>query len=154
MPRARPVPGTFLFAIAMVSLMASPARAALTVCNQTLDIANVALAVGASDEGLGDGTDEVSDKGGSRSEGWWVVAPNRCAEIVPDDLGDATYHLLAIDVRGQLLVTGGAPFCTAPRSFRIDGRSNCWLRGHTKGNFMPVETRGARDWTVFLREDE
>ena len=122
-------------------LFSGDARAAFTVCNQTLDIANVAIATLPGAEGSG-----------ARSQGWWVVAPNRCAEIEPEDLGDERWHVFAVDVRGEVLVDGGEPFCTAPKSFNIQGRGDCWLRGHTKGNFSAVETEGARDWTVFLRD--
>lgn len=149
MALARTTRAVTVAAALAVAAPSTPAHAALTVCNQTLDIANLALAVSGdtSGEAAGDGVE-------GRSQGWWVVAPNRCAEIVPDDLGEETYHLLAVDVRGGLLVTGEVAFCTAPRSFEIEGRGNCWLRGHTKGNFVAVETGGARDWTVFLREND
>ena len=110
------------------------------MCNRTLDIANVAVA--------------TVEEEAQRSEGWWVVAPNRCADIVDEPLRGRRVLLHATDVRGRKLLDGPARFCTAPRSFAIEGREECWLRGHTFGGFVEVETGGRDDWIVFLDEPE
>ena len=127
-------------AFALCAAPGAPAWAVLSVCNRTLDIANVAVALEAA-----------GGQGVPRSEGWWAIAPNRCADVVDEPLGGRRVHLHATDVRGRVLLEGDAGFCTAPRAFRIEGRRDCWLRGHTKGGFVFIDARGD-DWTVFLEE--
>ena len=124
----------------LVPLLCTPASAVLTVCNRTLDIANVAVAIVEGET--------------ERSEGWWVAAPNRCVDVIDGPIERRRLLLHATDVRGRVLLDGPARFCTAPRAFAIEGRGECWLRGHTIGGFQEIEAGDRPDWTVFLDEPD
>lgn len=128
-----------VFAAAWISLVPTAARAAFTICNQALDIANVAI---------GEASGEQIE-----TKGWWVIAPNRCANVIPDELKSRYIYVHATDVRGKVLLDGDAIFCTLPRQFRIVGTKDCWQRGYTTGAFREIDTRQAKEWTLFLRED-
>lgn len=128
-----------VFAVAGAFLAPTPAKAAFTICNQGLDIANVAI---------GEASGEQIE-----TRGWWVIAPNRCANVIHDDLKSRYVYVHATDVRGKVLMDGEATFCTLPRQFRIVGTKDCWQRGYTTGAFREIDTRQAKDWTLFLRED-
>lgn len=129
---------TVLLAPAIGLCLSSPASASFTVCNQMLDIANVAIGEGVKDA--------------IETRGWWVVAPNRCADIIPSELKTRYIYVYAVDVRGEVLLQGSVKFCTLPRQFRIKGAQDCWKRGFTTGIFQEVDTRDAQSWTLFLRE--
>jgi uncharacterized membrane protein len=113
------------------------AFAEFAVCNQTLDIANVAIA--------------ESGAGQLESRGWWVIAPNRCADIIKGDLKSRYVYVHAVDGRGLAMLEGGARFCTASKQFRVTGGEQCWQRGFTIGTFKEVDTKDAQSWTLFLR---
>ena len=113
------------------------AAADFTICNQTLDIANVAIA--------------ESGKGELESRGWWVIAPNRCANLVRGSLKSRYVYVHAVDGRGLAMLDGSARFCTASRQFRVTGSDSCWQRGYTIGMFKEVDTKDAQNWTLFLR---
>jgi uncharacterized membrane protein len=115
------------------------AAADFTVCNQTLDIANVAIA--------------ESGGGALESRGWWVIAPNRCADLIKGKLKSRYVYVHAVDGRGLAMLDGGARFCTASRQFRVTGGEACWQRGYTIGKFKEVDTKDAQSWTLFLREN-
>lgn len=117
-----------------------PAWPSFTVCNQTFDIANIAI---------GDAT-----SGQIVTRGWWVIAPNRCADIVVGDLKSRYFYLHAVDVRGNLMLPGDARFCTRPHQFEVEGTTDCWQRGHATGLFQEIDTKDAQSWTVFLREPD
>lgn len=115
-----------------------PAFAAFTICNQMLDIANIAVGEASGDQ--------------IETRGWWVVAPNRCASVIPGDIKSRYIYVHAVDVRGKVLLEGGTVFCLLPRQFRIAGTQDCWKRGYATGVFHEIDTRDTRDWTLFLRE--
>ncbi len=125
-------------AAALACGVANEANAAFTVCNQMLDIANVAI---------GETTGSTIE-----TRGWWVVAPNRCADIIPGDLKNRFIYIHAVDVRGRVLIEGTSRFCTAPRQFRVSGGQNCWQRGFTTGDFREIDTGDTQSWTLFLKE--
>lgn len=114
------------------------ARAEFAVCNQTLDIANVAIA--------------ESSSGTLKSSGWWVIAPNRCANVVEGVLKSRYVYVHAVDGRGRTLLDGSNELCADLKQFVIDGQENCWLRGLTSAKFSEVDTKDAQSWTLFLRE--
>jgi uncharacterized membrane protein len=114
------------------------AYAEFAVCNQTLDIANVAIA--------------ESSTGTLRSSGWWVIAPNRCANVVEGILKSRYVYVHAVDGRGRILLDGKDELCTDLKQFLIDGQDRCWLRGFTSAKFSEVDTKDAQSWTLFLRE--
>jgi uncharacterized membrane protein len=115
------------------------AAAEFTVCNQTLDIANVAIA--------------ESGAGKLESRGWWVIAPNRCADVIKGNLKSRFVYVHAVDARGFAMLDGGSRLCTASRQFSAVGSESCWQRGYTIGIFKEVDTKDAQSWTLFLREN-
>jgi uncharacterized membrane protein len=119
-------------------LTLSSANAGFTICNQTLDIANVAIG--------------ESSSGALETRGWWVVAPNRCADIISGDLKSRYVYVHAVDGRGLTLLEGKTILCTSTHQFKVVGKENCWQRGFTTGSFQEVDTKEAQGWTLFLRE--
>jgi uncharacterized membrane protein len=118
--------------------LCSGAFAEFAVCNQTLDIANVAIA--------------ESGGGQLESRGWWVIAPNRCADIIKGNLKSRYVYVHAVDGKGLAMLEGGPRFCTASKQFKAVGGEKCWQRGYTIGVFKEVDTKDAQSWTLFLRE--
>jgi uncharacterized membrane protein len=123
---------------ALALFLSRPARAEFAVCNQTLDIANVAIA--------------ESSTGALKSSGWWVIAPNRCANVVQGVLKSRYVYVHAVDGRGRALLDGKATLCTDLKQFAIEGQDKCWLRGFTSAAFTEIDTKDAQSWTLFLGE--
>jgi uncharacterized membrane protein len=119
-------------------MLCGTASAGFAVCNQTLDIANIAIA--------------ESGTGKLESRGWWVIAPNRCADVINGNLKSRYVYIHAVDARGMAMLDGSARFCTASRQFKVIGGGSCWQRGYTIGIFKEVDTKDAQSWTLFLRE--
>lgn len=107
------------------------------VCNQSLDVVNVAL-----------GSEE---KDGFVTEGWWSVGANRCSEIVKTSLEGRYYYLFAEDVFGQPILSGSVSACVDSKRFRITDTSGCWVRGLKEVPFVEVDTQSQSRWTVFLK---
>lgn len=107
-------------------LLATPAEAALTVCNKAGHPARVAL-------GRFDGRDWAS-------QGWWLLAPGQCADVVTTKLDARYYYLYATD--GQAGVwDGNTGFCVAAtQKFAISGRGNCAERGYDRKRFFRIDT--------------
>lgn len=125
---------TFL-AVSLISVR--PARAAFTVCNQTLDVANLALG--------------VSEVDVFETRGWWVVGPNQCADLINHKLRSRYIYVFAKDVFGRVLLEGATPMCVDGGRFEIRGESDCLVRGFTGARFHEVDTQQADSWTFFLR---
>ncbi len=106
--------------------LVSPAEAGLTVCNKAAHPARVAL-------GRFDGRDWSS-------EGWWLIAPGQCAEVIKGRLDARYYYLYGSD--GDSGVWDGATwFCTGPQTrFSITGRGNCASRGYDRRRFFRIDT--------------
>lgn len=117
-------------------LAAAPARAEFTVCNQTLDVVNVAL--GQEVDGL------------FQTDGWWTVGANRCVNVIRDELTDRYIYIYATDVFGNAILNGGTEMCVDRRRFTIRGIKDCWQRGHTAARFREVDTLQQVRWTIFL----
>jgi len=117
-----------------------PARAEFTVCNQTLDVVNVAVG------------QEIADQAGPywQTEGWWTVGANQCVNVIRDELVNRYIYIYAIDVFGQTLLRGTTDMCVGPRRFQIRGNEDCWVRGHTQVPFYEVDTQKTERWTLFL----
>ncbi|MCF6445760.1 DUF1036 domain-containing protein [Nereida sp. MMG025] len=127
-----------IVAFALVSWMnAAPAYANFQFCNQTLDVANVAI-------GTYKGTDW-------ETSGWWTVGPNQCANVIQDILPSRYIYVFARDVFNRPLLEGTTGMCIDPDEFRILGRGDCLLRGHLAAQFFEVDTRRSERWTFFLR---
>jgi len=116
--------------------LAGPASASFRVCNQTLDLLNVAVGTPAED--------------GFGTEGWWVVTANSCSEIIRHELESRFIYLFATDVYGQSIVAGAEPMCVGRDEFRILGTDDCYLRGYSKADFKEIDTFSSKDWTVYV----
>ncbi|PTV95964.1 putative membrane protein [Rhodobacter aestuarii] len=124
-------------ALALWAVFCPPATAGFQVCNQTLDLANVAI-------GQPDGV-------GFESRGWWKIGPNQCAEVIRKPIAARFLYVFATDIFGKELLSGSVPLCIAPKRFVIEGESDCALRGYVEAPFIEVDTGDNADWTLFLR---
>lgn len=113
-----------------------PARAEFTVCNQTLDVVN--LAVGQEVDSL------------FQTDGWWTVGANQCADVIRDELANRFIYVYATDVFGHPVLSGKTEMCVDIRRFTIRGIDDCWLRGHLGAPFLEVDTQRQARWTLFL----
>ena len=127
----------------MASLvLAADARAELKVCNQTLNLYNVAI-----------GT--VVAEGEVETEGWWTLAANSCVTPVKSALANRYYYLYASTIHGDDAVTGKTELCINKQQFlirKIDPeRPACWQRGLIQVKFQEIDTKvGSESWTVFI----
>ncbi len=127
-----------LVVCASLFLAPAPALAEFTVCNQTLDVANVAI-----------GKEFGSD---FRTEGWWTIAANQCVDVIKSPLTSRYVYVYATDVFQRPLLSGATQMCVRPRRFTIDGIDACWQRGLQAARFAEVDTKAVERWTVFLRD--
>lgn len=114
----------------------APARAEFTVCNQTLDVVNVAL--GEEIDGL------------FQTDGWWTVGANRCVNVIREELSNRYIYIYATDVFGNAVLKGTTEMCIDRRRFTIRGIDDCWQRGHVAARFLEVDTLQQVRWTMFL----
>ncbi len=112
------------------------ARAEFTVCNQTLDVVN--LAVG----------QEVD--AAFQTEGWWTIGANQCVNVIREELTNRYIYIYATDVFGHATLTGSTEMCIDRRRFSIRGIDECWQRGHIAARFLEVDTLEQVRWTFFL----
>lgn len=137
----RPGPGfAAVLLLAVVFLLAArgPALAEFTVCNQTLDVVN--LAVGA----------EVDRE--FQTDGWWTIGADQCVNVIRRELADRYIYIYATDVFGHAILNGSTEMCVDSRRFTIRGISDCWQRGHVAARFYEVDTRDQVRWTFFLTD--
>lgn len=129
---------TLVAAGALVAAAAMPdtARAEFTVCNQTLDVVNLAVGqeVGAT----------------FQTDGWWTIGANQCANVIRDELVNRYIYVYATDVFGQPILNGTTDMCVDKRRFTIRGIEECWQRGHLAAPFFEVDTLKQERWTFFL----
>ena len=116
--------------------LVTPARAEFTVCNQTLDVVNVALG------------EEVDSS--FQTDGWWTVGANRCVNVIQDQLNNRYIYVYATDVFGNAILNGSTEMCVDRRRFTIRGIKDCWQRGHVAARFLEVDTLQQVRWTMFL----
>jgi uncharacterized membrane protein len=129
----------FLVLVAGLSLALAGtrlARAEFSVCNQTLDVVNVAI---------GHAVGKVFT-----TEGWWTIGANQCARVIRDDLQTRYIYVYADNVFGQPLLTGTTSMCIGTGKFTIEGVDQCWQRGHEAAKFLEVDTHEVTNWTLFL----
>lgn len=144
--RMRPAnSGQVHLCVALILILAAPhpAAAQLSVCNQSLDVLNVAIG---HDRGTGAGGAEAQ----FFSEGWWTVGPNQCANVIRTPLVSRFIYVHAEDALGQVVVTGDVEMCVEPARFNIEGIGDCWTRGLIGAGFQQVDTVNASRWTVFI----
>lgn len=110
------------------------------MCNRTLNVANIAIA--------------QATEGRLVSRGWWVVTPNRCADVVTGPLTSRYVYVHASDVEGRALFEGKAELCVGTGEFEADARADCFAGGLVRAGFREIDTGTASNWTLFLQEPE
>ncbi len=125
-----------LMALAGLLAISAPARAEFTVCNQTLDVVNLAV---------GQEIDKTF-----QTEGWWTVGANQCVNVVREELSNRYIYIYATDVFGHAILNGSTDMCVEKRRFAIRGIDDCWKNGHVAARFYEVDTQAQARWTFFL----
>ncbi|HKD21850.1 MAG TPA: DUF1036 domain-containing protein [Rhizomicrobium sp.] len=128
-----------------VSLAASPAEAALQLCNQTSYVLYAAVGIQESAKIL--------------TRGWTRVFPGDCANAIAEPLKGSAYFIYARSAHAQGAsprVWGGQfQFCAQDQSFSLETRastSGCNMPGAFAAPFAPVATNGAASWTMTFTE--
>ncbi|MEL6915909.1 MAG: DUF1036 domain-containing protein [Pseudomonadota bacterium] len=116
------------------------AAANFQVCNQTLDVINVA--VGAYDVDAWE------------TRGWWTIGPNQCGNVIEDQLASRYIYVYARDVFNNSMVDGTTSMCVEPGEFILRGREDCLINGYLTADFVEVDTRRSERWTFFLEAPE
>ena len=112
------------------------AHAEFTVCNQTLDVVNLAV---------GQKVDHVD-----QTDGWWTIGANQCVNVIREELANRYIYIYATDVFGHAILQGSIEMCINRRRFTIRGIEECWQRGHIAARFVEVDTLDQVRWTYFL----
>lgn len=134
----KPVTRPLLLTLLILSGLCQPAFAALNVCNTTRHPARVAV-------GRFDGTQWMS-------EGWWTIAPAKCAAVVPHPLKARYYYMYAVD-GGSGGWDGSRKFCLGTTDkFEAPGRDNCAGRGMDRKGFFRIDTGDKPDYTQTLSD--
>src|SRR5688500_3992378 len=76
-----------LIVVGGFALSTLPAKAEFAVCNQTLDVVNVAI---------GQQVNAVF-----QTQGWWTIGSNQCATTIREELKNRYIYVFANDVFGQ-----------------------------------------------------
>lgn len=119
-------------------LMAAPAQAGLSLCNDTSSPISAALA--------------HHDGAGWVSVGWWAVPPGQCQELLKGDLIARYYYLHAEHVGPGGGWTGDSMFCIGNGAFEARGRGRCEERGFARAGFFEVDTGSLKDFTQHLSD--
>jgi uncharacterized membrane protein len=117
-------------------LASGSARAEFTVCNQTLDVVNLAV---------GQDVDSTF-----QTDGWWTIGANQCVDVIREELSNRYVYVYATDVFGHAILEGSTGMCVEKRRFTIRGIDDCWQRGHILARFLEVDTLEQIRWTFFL----
>lgn len=120
----------------------APAHADFKVCNQTLNLLNLAV-------GYEVGPDLY------KTEGWWTLAANSCVALIKRPLESRYVYVYGTDIYGDEAVVGTTPMCINPKQVFVadDAENDCWLRGYEGVQFLEVDTRNASNWTMFIRDN-
>lgn len=121
-----------------VIAFAKPAWSDFKLCNQTLNLLNVAV---------GSETGETY-----QTEGWWTVPANGCVTLIKGVLKARFIYVYASDIYGEDILSGFTEMCIDRKQFVIKGTDGCWQRGFEKARFHEVDTKSTADWTMFIRE--
>lgn len=129
----------FLLLLEFHFLSSSPARAQFAVCNQSLDVFNVAI--GQEVNGL------------FQTDGWWTVGANKCATVIREKLSNRYIYVYVTDVKSQPVLSGISTMCIDRKRFTIKDVNDCWERGHIPVKFHEVDTQAVERWTLFLQPE-
>ncbi len=122
---------------------AAPARADLTVCNDSSSTAYVSVAYSVADNRW-------------KSEGWWRIPKKTCDTVVQGEL-DGYYYLYAADEDEKFVWEGDKPgqdFCVVKdEDYKLvfDGDA-CRGAGTTKRKFFELDLRGQSSFTQRLTD--
>lgn len=111
-------------------------QAQFAVCNQTLDVLNVAI-----------GRHHIEE---FTTSGWWTIGPNRCANVIDEELDARYIYVFAQDVFGKVVLSGATPLCVGAKRFDIVGEADCLPRGYLEARFHEVDTFKSERWTLFI----
>lgn len=130
----------FLFLLFEIFMVPMPqARAQFAVCNQSLDVFNVAI--GQEVDGL------------FQTDGWWTVGANKCATVIREKLSNRYIYVYVTDVKAQPVLNGISTMCIDRKRFTIKDVTDCWERGHIPVKFHEVDTQAVERWTLFLQPE-
>ena len=146
----------------MMALLASvaPALADLRICNQTLNLYNVAMG-SYSGPHCDQNDPQLHSACQFETQGWWNLPANGCISLIKKSLELRYYYVFALDVYGNDALTGERPLCVnVTKGFDIrtpydDTQANtpeCWQRGYQEVKFKEIDVGGASDWTVFINQ--
>jgi uncharacterized membrane protein len=136
--RTRRLP-SFGLGLMLVTGTAAPAHAEFRVCNQTLNLFNVAVGYPVEDKLF-------------ETEGWWSLAANSCTSPIKQALTFQFVYLYGTDIYGEPAIVGSTDMCVAAKQFTITDQKDCWVRGFERVRFLEVDTGNAPSWTVFIRD--
>lgn len=130
-------------AVLTLSWGGAPAHAEFRVCNQSLNLVNVAVG--------------LSLNGVFKIEGWWTVPANNCVATIKEDLQSQYVYVYVLSVTGEEFLKGEFDMCMKPEKFtyiREKGAEwNCWAKGFQSARFAEVDTgERASSWTVFIQQ--
>jgi uncharacterized membrane protein len=129
-----------LIAVGGLTGLASSARAEFTICNQSLDVFNVAIGYDRPD--------------GFQTEGWWVIGANRCVDVITEPLPTRYVYIYVQDVFGRSAIQGSERACVGEAKFSIHDAEDCWQRGFIEALFEEVDTKEQERWTYILNARE
>lgn len=87
--------------LACLFMAPAAAHAEFAVCNQTLDVVNIAV---------GQEIDDIF-----QTDGWWTVGANQCVNVVQDELANRYIYIYATDVFGHPMLSGTTEMCIEDR---------------------------------------
>ncbi len=136
--------------IIVVFALAGPAEAGLRVCNHSGQRVDVAFGY-------------PHGQFGWTSEGWWVIQPGHCKQIMNGDLTNRYYYLYATGSRGGVWQAkpgqSGGFFCVQHDRFVLQNRNfkrgsvlDCAARNLQGKQFFVVDTQGAPNHVHNLRD--
>jgi uncharacterized membrane protein len=149
--------GAALPALLLCGLFPGTALAELKVCNQTLNLYNVAIGYFDGAGCFANPIDEASCH--MKTEGWWNLPANGCVSPYKFDLETKFYYVFASDIYGEDAVTGETELCVklnakfeiqTPLPDIIAKAPGCWQKGFQQVKFKEIDTHNGKNWTVFL----
>ena len=127
-------PAPAFIALASVVFAAAPARAELTICNQTEKPLSIAIGYKSDADWM--------------SEGWWNVATGACQAVIDGDLENRHYYYRDFNDR---IAGEGYFFCTTRDEFTITGDTECAARGFDRTEFAHLDTgTSAKSFTLTI----
>jgi uncharacterized membrane protein len=142
---SRALAGILLVSAGILAGSQTPAHAEFRVCNQSLNLINIAVG--------------LPTDGAFKIEGWWTVPANSCITPVKEDLQSKYIYVHALSVTGEDLLKGEWDMCIKPEKFTYIRKGeedwDCWAKGYQKAKFAEVNTGlAAKSWTVFVKQPQ